>query len=108
MLEGVNGPPIIPEEINPSAGVTVRPVGVLELTVKLMGLVVFPLPLVVFVKVTVSLYGVGLAARPFALLLTDTVTVVLAPASSVPLAEERLTHAWVIDAVQLTELLPVF
>ena len=75
-------------------------------TVKLTGLVVFPLPLVVLVKLTVSLYGP--AVRLLAPLLIETVTVVLAPAANVPLAEDRLTHDWPLEAVQLIELPPVF
>jgi len=55
-----------------------------------------------------SVYGLALAARLFALLLIDTVTVVLAPPASVPLVEKRLSQVCATDAVQLMELLPVF
>jgi hypothetical protein len=51
----VNGPPAIPDEVRPPAGVTVSgPATFVALTVKLTGRVVFPVPLVVLVKVTVS------------------------------------------------------
>ena len=62
------------------------------LTVKLTLRVVFPLPLVVLVKVTVSVYGVAEAARLLAPELMDTVTVAFAAGAKVPLAEERLTQ----------------
>jgi hypothetical protein len=51
LLDGLNGPPWFPEEVKPSAGVTER-VG--RPTVRLTDLVVFPFPLVVFAKLTVS------------------------------------------------------
>jgi hypothetical protein len=38
----------------------------------------------------------------------ETVTVVLAPATSVPLVEERLTQFWVLDAVQFKAVPPPF
>ena len=41
-------------------------------------------------------------------LLMETVTVVLAPAASVPLVEERLTQVCTFEAVQFIELPPVF
>ena len=53
MLDGVKGPPVVPEEVKPSAGVTESGPG--PMTVRLTGLVVFPFPLVVFVKLTVPL-----------------------------------------------------
>jgi hypothetical protein len=62
--------------------------------------------LVVFVKVTVSLYDP--ATRLFALLLIDTVTVVLAPAARLPLLDERSTQAAVLDALQPIDNPPVF
>ena len=104
-MEGLKGPPGFPEEVNPSGGVTVR-TPESAFTVKLTGLAVFPLLLVVLVKLTVSLYGP--AVRVLALPLIETVTVVLAPAPNVPLVEDRLTHDCPLDAVQLIELPPVF
>ena len=104
-LNGLNGPPWFPEDVNPPPGVTARTPEV-AFTVKLTGLVVFPLPLVVLVKLTVSLYGP--AVRLLAPLLIETVTVVLAPAANVPPAEDRVTHDCPLDAVQLIELPPVF
>ena len=68
--------------------------------------VVFPLPLVVLVIVTVSVCGP--AASEFAPLLMETVSVAVAPAASVPLAAERVTQACVFAAVQLSEALPEF
>ena len=76
------------------------------MTVRLTARVVLPFPLVVFVKLTVSLYVFG--ARLLALLLIDTVTVVLAPDANVPLVLDRLTHACPFEAVQLSELPPGF
>ena len=64
------------------------------------------LPLVVSVKVIVSLYVFGL--RLLALLLMEAVTVVVAPAFKVPLVAERVTQACVFEAVQLIEVPPVF
>jgi hypothetical protein len=49
-----------------------------------------------------------LAARVFAPALIDAVTVVVAPAASVPLAADKVTHVCVFDAVQLIEAVPVF
>jgi hypothetical protein len=54
-LDGVNGPPAVPDEVRPPAGVTViGPATFVALTVRLTGRVVFPVSLVVLVKVTVS------------------------------------------------------
>jgi hypothetical protein len=46
--------------------------------------------------------------RLFALLLIETVTVVVAFAASVPLVEERVVQVCVLEAVQLREAPPVF
>src|SRR5512134_1241968 len=55
-LDGLNGPPGAPVEERPPAGVTdIAPGAGAAVTVRLTGRVVFPVPLVVFVKVTVSL-----------------------------------------------------
>jgi hypothetical protein len=55
-LAGLNGPPTVPEDVSPVAGATdIAPAAGVVVTVKLTGRVVFPVPLVVFVKVTVSL-----------------------------------------------------
>jgi hypothetical protein len=54
-LGGVNGPPAVPDEVRPPAGVTViGPATFVAFTVRLTGRVVFPIALVVLVKVTVS------------------------------------------------------
>jgi hypothetical protein len=54
-LDGVNGPPAVPVEVRPPAGDTVSgPATDAALTVRLTGRVVFPVPVVVLVKVTVS------------------------------------------------------
>jgi hypothetical protein len=47
-------------------------------------------------------------ARLFAPELTDAVTVVFAPAASVPPADDKVTHAAAFDAVQFIEAVPVF
>jgi hypothetical protein len=55
-LDGVNGPPAVPDEVRPPAGVTVSgPATFPALTVRLTGRDVFPVPLVVLAKVTLSL-----------------------------------------------------
>jgi hypothetical protein len=55
-LDGVNGPPAVPDEVRPPAGVTViGPATFAALTVRLTVRVAFPVPLVVLVKVTLSL-----------------------------------------------------
>ena len=46
--------------------------------------------------------------RLLALLLIEAVTVVVAPGAKVPLVDDRVTHAWPFDAVQLIEIPPVF
>jgi hypothetical protein len=54
-LDGVNGPPNVPVEDRPPPGVTVSgPATFAAFTVRLTGRVVFPVPLVVLAKVTVS------------------------------------------------------
>jgi hypothetical protein len=53
-LIGLNGPPMVPVEVNPVAGVTLKAPAI-AFTVRLTLRVVFPLPSVVLVKVTVSL-----------------------------------------------------
>ena len=67
---------------------------------------VFPFPLVVLVKVTVSVGEP--VSRLFALLLTETVTDTLAPADKLPVPDERVTQLLVFDTLQLIALLPVF
>jgi hypothetical protein len=74
--------------------------------VRLIGLVVLPLPFVVFVKLTVSLYVP--ATRLLAALFIDTVIVALAPAPRVPLAGVTVNHAWVFAAIQSIDVPPVF
>ena len=69
-------------------------------------LVALPLPLVVLVNETVSLYEP--AARLAALELIETVIVAVAPAAKVPLLEERVTQPCVAAALQLMLALPVF
>jgi hypothetical protein len=55
-LDGVNGPPAVPDEVRPPAGDIVSgPATFVALTVRLTGRVVFPVPLVVLVKVMLSL-----------------------------------------------------
>jgi len=99
----VNGPPTAPVEASPVVGVTERlPLPVIA---KAMPLVAFPLPLVEFVKLTVSLYEP--AEREFAPGLIDAVKVVVAPATRVPPVAESVTQFCVFAAVQLIELAPV-
>jgi hypothetical protein len=75
-------------------------------TVRLTDRVVFPLLLVVLVKVTVSLYVPAL--RLLAVLFIEAVTVAVAPAARLPLVEESVTQLRVLEAVQLMVLPPVF
>ena len=56
-------------------------------------------------KVTVPLYTP--AARLLAPLLSDAVTMTVPPAASVPPLEERLSHGWLADAVQLSAAVPL-
>jgi hypothetical protein len=65
-----------------------------------------PTWLLEFVNVTESLKLP--CARLFALLLIDTVTVAVAPATSVPLAADNVTQDCVFDAVQSREVPPMF
>ena len=60
------------------------------LTVRFTDRVVFPLLLVVLVKVTVSLYVPAL--RLLAEVLIEAVTVAVAPAARLPLVEDRVTQ----------------
>jgi hypothetical protein len=76
------------------------------LTVKDIVRLVFPFPVVLFTKLTVSEYDP--AARLLAWELMETVTVVLAPAANVPLLSDKLTQFWLFPAVQLNEEPPVF
>jgi len=75
-------------------------------TVRVTERVVFPLPLVAFVNVTVSLYVPVL--RLLAVVLIEAVTVAVAPAAKLPLVEESVTQLCVLDALQLIALPPVF
>ena len=75
-------------------------------TVSETGLVVFPCPLVVFVKVTVSEFGP--TSNEFATAFIETVTVVFAPAARVPDALDKVVHVCVFTAVQLMLVIPVF
>lgn len=68
--------------------------------------VVLPVPLVEFLNVMVSEYEP--AASVLATELTDAVTVVLAPAASVPEVAESVVQLCVLLAVQLMEVCPVF
>jgi hypothetical protein len=105
LLPGLNIPPFGPEDVNPSDGTTERTPPEPP-TVSDTLLVVFPWPLVVFVKETVSLYVP--AGREFAFELIETVSVVLPPDESVPEVLDRVTQftptRWL--AVQLMLVLP--
>src|SRR5512135_2264172 len=105
MLEGVNEPPTVPEEVSPPVGVT-DIVTADGLTVRLTPRVAFPWPFVVFVNVTVSEYVP--AASELAVLLIVTVTVVVAPAASVPLTIDNATQFCPFVTVQLMDVPPVF
>ena len=105
MFVGLNGPPWVPDELSPVAGVTLRTPGV-GFTTRLTDRVVLPALFVVLVKVTVSPYVFGV--RLLAVLLIDTVTVVVAPAVKVPPVLDSVTHAAVFEAVQFNDVPPVF
>ncbi len=68
-----------------------------DLTVRLTDRDALPLPLMVLVKLTVSEYV--LAPKLLALLLIDTVTLVLAPWVKEPLVSDRLTQLWPLEMV---------
>ena len=53
-LEGLNGPPAVPEELRDPEDTDSAPAGVGAFTVRLTDRVAFPVPLVVFVNITVS------------------------------------------------------
>ena len=89
LLPGLNGPPFGPAEAKPSDGATWSLLVPL-VTVRPTLLVVSPLPLVVFVKETVSPYEP--MGSEFAFELIETVSVVLPPAASVPEVFDRLTQ----------------
>jgi hypothetical protein len=75
-------------------------------TVNATDRLVFPLPFVTLLNVTVSLYdpALRLSAPP----LIDTSTVVLAPAPRLPLPDDKLTHPCVFVTLQLIDVPPVF
>jgi hypothetical protein len=99
---GVNDPPAYPDEENPPAGDT----DIGAFTVRVTLRVVLPLPFVVLVKMTLSVWLP--AARLFAPELNETVTVALPPAASVPPVDERLIHDCFLLAVHFTDALPGF
>jgi hypothetical protein len=105
MLEGVNGPPVVPVDVSPSAGATVS-VPEVALTVRLTKRVVVPFPFVALVNVTMSLCAP--AASAFARSLMVTVTEAEAPGSREPPAAESVSHACVAAAVHVSDVDPVF
>ncbi len=101
-LAGVNGPPYLPLELSPDAGVRVSTGS--SITLSDTGRVVFPLLFVTFVKVTVSVKVPP--ARLFAFALMLATTVALAPGASVPLVAESVTQFADFAAVQSMGELP--
>ena len=74
-------------------------------TVKLTARAVLPAPLLVLVNETVSEYV--FTARLLALALMDTVTLVVAPAASVPPVAESVSQLAVLVAVQFNDPEPL-
>jgi hypothetical protein len=105
MLEGVKGPPTVPVDVSPSAGVTPSPPEV-GATVMLTGRMVVQFPFVVSTKVTESLYVA--AGNWFAWALIVTVTTAVAAGASVPLDAESVSQGCVFEAVQSSAVPPVF
>src|SRR5512138_415646 len=75
-------------------------------TVRMTGRLVFPFPVVVLTKLTVSVYSP--AARALAPALRETVTVADSPTARVPDVAERVVHDWSFEAVQARPDSPVF
>src|SRR5579863_2046235 len=75
-------------------------------TVRLTAFLVPPAPFVVLVNVTVSEYAPGKRLLAFAL--NETVTLVLEPAASVPLAGEIVSQLVLLVALHVTVPEPMF